>query len=59
MEAIVANAQVAAPAAAGPVLDPFAGAALPALTPVLNLAATIFLFAFIIRKGFELSFGGK
>jgi len=40
-------------------VDPFAGAVLPALSPYLGLAATIGLLAFILRKGFELSFGGK
>lgn len=58
MEAALAVAPGAAPAAGvAAAVDPFAGAALPALTPYLNLAAAIFLVAFIWRKGLELSFG--
>jgi hypothetical protein len=48
----LSNAPVAAIAA-----DPFAGAALPALEPVLQLSAMILLISFIFRKGMELSFG--
>ena len=58
MEAAIAISPAAAPVAgAAAVIDPFAGVALPALTPMLNLAAAILLIGFILRKGTELAFG--